>query len=295
MEAKMDVNVPESMTPWLRADVDVDVVVVETFVPVADQLTVGEVASLVGVSVRTLHHWDAVSLVRPHDRTPGGYRAYSPADVERVHRVLIYRELGLSLARIGSLLDDPDVDQIEQLRQQQSLLHERIGKLQRMADAIDQVIASRAAGMTLTAQQQADIFGQGWREDWAGEAKERWGESDEWAQFEQNAARFSENDRKRIQAAGEALYGEMVEAKRSSVAPGSVAAHDLVERHRAMVGQLFDCTHSMQVCLGQLYVNDDRFGDYFSDLEPGLADWLAEAINENARRVGVDPARAVWE
>ncbi|KRC62092.1 MerR family transcriptional regulator [Agromyces sp. Root81] len=278
------------MTPWLHVEVDAP-----PLVPVAQELTVGEVASLVGISVRTLHHWDSVGLVEPHGRTAGGYRAYSATDVERIHRVLVYQELGFSLTKIASLLDDPAVDETAQLRQQRILLEERIGRLRQMAEAVDQVLASRAAGATLTAQQQAEIFGRGWREDWAEEARQRWGTSDEWGQFERNAMALTEADRKRMQDDGEDLYLELAEAKRSGVVPGSDRADLFAEQHRAMVGQLFDCTHSMQVCLGRHYVGDERFSAYLDDVEPGLSGWLAEVINANARRNGVDPDRAVWE
>jgi DNA-binding transcriptional MerR regulator len=283
-------NVPESMTPWLR--VQVDHAGPER---VAQELTVGDVASLVGVSVRTLHHWDAVGLVRPQGRTSGGYRAYSAADVGRIHRVLVYQELGFALTAIAALLDDPAVNETEQLQRQRRLLEERITRLRQMADAVDQVLASNTAGAVLTAQQQAEIFGQGWREDWAEEARERWGESDEWAQFERNASVFSEKERKQLQADGDALYSQLAAAKRSGVAPGSPAANDWAEQHRQMIGQLFACTHSMQVCLGQRYVGDDRFRAYFDEREPGLASWLSEVIDANARRYGVDPANARWE
>lgn len=285
----MDVNVPESMTPWLRAEASG-----EYFAPVAQELTIGEVASLVGISVRTLHHWDSVGLVQAQARTTGGYRAYSAADVERVHRVLVYRELGFSLTKIAALLDDPAVDETAQLRQQRGLLEERIGRLRRMVDAVDQVLASHATGATLTAQQQAEVFGQHWREDWAEEAHERWGGSEEWAQFEKNAAALSDTGRARMREDGEALYSALAEAKRSGVAPSGDAANRLAEEHRAMIGQLFSCTHSMQVCLGRLYVRDERFNAHFHDREPGLAEWLSEAIDANARRHGVDPDRATW-
>lgn len=286
----MDVNTPVSMTPWLRSPSDGDLPLLPD-----EQLTVGEVASLVGVSVRTLHHWDGVGIVRPEARTTSGYRAYSAVDVARIHRVLVYQELGFSLTRIAAILDDPTVDAAAQLRQQRGLLEDRIGRLRQMADAIDQVLDSQESGLRLTAQQQAEIFGRGWREDWADEARERWGESDEWSQFEQNAMTFSEADRKRMQEDGEALYAEMAAAKRYGVAPGTESANLLAEQHRTMVSQLFDCTHSMQVCLGQLYVGDKRFSAFFADLELGLADWLADVINANARSHGIDPDRAVWE
>ncbi|SCG45980.1 DNA-binding transcriptional regulator, MerR family [Micromonospora zamorensis] len=286
----MDMNVPESMTPWLRGQTDE-----AALEQVSQELTVGDVASLVGVSVRTLHHWDAAGLVQPRGRTPGGYRAYSAVDVGRIHRVLVYQELGFALTKIAALLDDPTVDETEQLQQQRRLLEERITRLRQMADAVDQVLASRTAGATLTAQQQAEIFGQGWREDWAEEARERWGDSDEWAQFERNAAVSSEDGRRRMQADGDALYSELAAAKRSGVAPGSDEANDLAEQHREMIGQLFACTHSMQVCLGQRYVQDARFSAYFDAREPELSSWLSEVIDANALRHGVDPANARWE
>lgn len=72
-------------------------------------LTVGVVAEMVGgVSVRTLHHYDQIGLVTPSRRTAAGYRVYDDADVERLYRVLTHRELGFSLERIATLLDDPD-------------------------------------------------------------------------------------------------------------------------------------------------------------------------------------------
>lgn len=285
----MDVNVPESMTPWLRGEVDD-----ELFVPASPELTIGEVASLVGISVRTLHHWDSVGLVQAQGRTNGGYRAYSPTDVERIHRVLVYRELGISLTKIAALLDDPTIDEAAQLRRQRGLLEERIDRLRQMVDAVDQVLGAHATGAKLTVQQQAEIFGQRWREDWAEEAHERWGDSEEWAQFEKNAAALSESDRVRMRTGGEALYSMLAEAKRSGVRPGSDIANRLAEQHRAMVSQLFSCTHAMQVCLGQLYVRDERFNAHFQDRERGLAEWLSETIEANARRHGVDPRLATW-
>ena len=87
------------------------------------------------MTVRTLHHWDAIGLVRPSERTVGGYRLYSAADVARIHRVLIYRELGLPLDGIGELLDAPSIDATVPLRQQRAQLVERISRLQGMVDA----------------------------------------------------------------------------------------------------------------------------------------------------------------
>ncbi|SJM68211.1 MerR family transcriptional regulator [Gulosibacter sp. 10] len=259
-----------------------------------EELTVGAAASLVGVSIRALHHWDDLGIASPSGRTPAGYRLYSAEDVERIHRILVYRELGFGLAKIGALLDDPDVDEAEQLRSQQRLLDERIEGLRRMSDAVAGLLRARERGRRLTAREQAEIFGRGWRADWAEEAHERWGGSEQWAEFERNAAHLDSEDRDGARRLGEALYRDLAEAKRAGVRPGSEAAHVLAERHRALIGRFFECTHPQHVVLGRLFVQDERFTAQFDELEPGLSRWLHDAIAANARRRGVNPDEATW-
>lgn len=289
MDSRSNVNAPESMTPWLRSSATAE------FPAPSEQFGVGEVAALVGVSVRTLHHWDSIGLVSPHDRTIAGYRTYSEADIARIHRVLVYRELGFSLTRIAALLDDPTVDETAQLARQRDLLEERIAGLRRMADSVGRILASRESGTGLSARQQAEIFGRGWRADWADEAHDRWGDSEQWSEFEQNAAMLSDIERGRIHDEGQALYGALAEAKDSGLAPGSDTANALAEQHRAMIGRLFSCSHSMHVCIAQHYVQDPRFLARFDAVSPGFAAWLKAVIDANARRHGVDPENAVWE
>ena len=81
-------------------------------------MNVGEVAALAGVTVRALHHYDRIGLLSPSGRTAAGYRQYAPADLDRLHTVLLYRELGFPLEEVATLLDDPSADQAEHLRRQ---------------------------------------------------------------------------------------------------------------------------------------------------------------------------------
>src|SRR3954468_16829309 len=89
-------------------------------------MNVGEVAALTGVTVRTLHHYDRIGLLSPSERTAAGYRRYTPSDLDRLHRVLVYRELGFPLEEVATLLDDPDADPAAHLRRQHRLLRERL-------------------------------------------------------------------------------------------------------------------------------------------------------------------------
>nr|WP_234430647.1 MerR family transcriptional regulator [Streptomyces sp. NRRL F-4489] len=261
----------------------------------SEGLTVGRAAALVGVSVKTLHHWDAIGLVRPGGRTRSGYRVYSGEDIGRIHRVLVYRELGLPLAEIGRLLDDPEADARAHLRRQRSQLVERIARLEKMVDAVDRTLAATNAGIRLTPREQVEIFGADWEPGLVAEAEERWGDSAQWAQYAERAAALSAEDWKDVAATTHALNADLAAACRAGVAPGSDEANALAERHRALMSTYFDCTHAMQACLGRLFTDDPRYASYYDALAPGLTLWLRAVFFANAEAHGVDPATAVWE
>ena len=258
-------------------------------------LTVGTVAELVGVSVRTLHHWDRIGLAPASGRTWSDYRVYDDDDVARIHRVLVYRELGFPLAEIAALLDDPEVDEAAHLSRQRELLLSRISHLQEMVSAVDRLKEAIGMNTPLTPEDRAEIFGTDWNEEYQVEAEERWGETPQWAQSQERTARMSKEDWKRVKAEGDALNADLAAAKRTGVDPASPEAAALAERHRASIAQFYDCTYSMQVCLARMYTQDQRFAETYDSLEPGLTQWLVAAVEANARAHGVDPETATWE
>ncbi|MFI7063214.1 MerR family transcriptional regulator [Kribbella sp. NPDC050124] len=260
----------------------------------SDELTVGQAAALVGVSVRTLHHWDTVGLIRPSGRTLAGYRVYSGDDVARIHQVLVYRELGLPLAEIGRVLDDPSADAREHLRRQRAQLTSQISHLQTMVDAVDRMLAARSSGIRLSPQEQVEIFGTDWRPEWVQEAEDRWGDTKQWAQYVERSSTLSPDDWRAVAAATEALHLDLAEAQRAGVVPGSAEANALAERHRESFARYFDCTHSMHACLARMFVSEPGYSDYFESLSPGLTDWLHATIFANTASHGVDPASATW-
>lgn len=267
---------------------------------VHEDLTVGRVADLVGVSVRTLHHWDAIGLVRPSGRSWSGYRLYDGEDVARIHRVLVYRELGLALAQIGEILDDPSVDPREHLRRQKDLLEERIRRLTRTARAVDEMIERTTMHddektIGLSPQEQARIFGTDWDPAYQEEARERWGGTDAWTQSAERSAQWDAEKWQEIKAETEAVEAALAEAFGRGAAPGSDEANALAERHRAMIARHYDCTRSMQVVLARMYTEDPRFAAHYDQRVEGLAVWLRSVIEENARAYGVDPETADWE
>jgi MerR family transcriptional regulator, thiopeptide resistance regulator len=259
-----------------------------------DGLTVGAAAAHAGVTVRTLHHWDAIGLVCPSERTPGGYRLYTAADVTRIHRVLIYRELGLPLESIGELLDAPMSDTAASLRQQRAQLLEHVSRLHQMVAAVDRMIEAADAGILLSAQEQVAIFGSDWQPSWVTGAHDRWGHTPQWAQYAERAAGRTAQDWQRIAHRVKALDHDLASAKRAGVESGSEQANALAQRHRASINEYFHCTASMHVCLGKTYATNPDYAAHYEAIEPGLSSWLRDIIDANARAEGIDPDTASW-
>src|ERR1700731_2939340 len=120
---------------------------------VDEHRTVGRLAGLAGVTVRTLHHYDEIGLVRPSARTAAGYRAYSAGDVERLREVLAYRRLGFGLREAADLAGDPSADAVAHLRRLRGLLLEQRDRADAMVAAIDREFTARAKGMAVTPEE----------------------------------------------------------------------------------------------------------------------------------------------
>jgi MerR family transcriptional regulator, thiopeptide resistance regulator len=244
-----------------------------------DANTVGAVAALTGVSVRTLHHYDHIGLVVPSIRTPAGYRGYTDADIERLHVVLVYRSAGIPLDEIRSLLDDPAADPVEHLRRQHQLLLEQADRLQHTIKAVEELMNAHRNGIQLTAEEQVQIFGtKAFSKEYAAEAEERWSDTDAWKQSQQRVSRLRKEDWIAIKAEGDALLTDLARAKRDGIEPGSDEGNALAARHRASIARFYDCDDEMHRNLVQMYLSDDRFTRYYDDVEPGLAQFVHDIV-----------------
>lgn len=247
-------------------------------------LTVGRAAELAGLTVRTLHHYDRLGLVRPSRRTGAGYRVYSGDDLERLRRVLVYRELGFPLEEVRALLDDPAVDTVDHLRRQRHLLVARGERLAAMVAAIDRHLEAQRMGMRLTPEEQLEVFGTDRAGgEWADEAHQRWGETDAYQQSALRASRYSKVDWLRIRAEAQATEHALAEVLRAGQAPDSPRAMELAEEHRLHISRWFyDCGYDIHLGLAEIFVADERFTRTYESIAPGLARFLHDAIFANA-------------
>ncbi|MBU9767206.1 MerR family transcriptional regulator [Mycobacterium sp. TNTM28] len=244
--------------------------------------SVGAVAALTGVSVRTLHHYDHIGLVMPSVRTAAGYRGYNDVDIERLHLVLVYRSVGLRLGEIRALLDDADADVLAHLRRQHNLLCEQAQQLQQTIKAVEELMSAHNSGVQLSAEEQVEIFGSAVFDEHAEEVESRWAGTEEWKQSQQRTAQMTKQDWIEFKAENDALLDALAEGKRAGVRPGSAQANALAARHRANISRFYDCSDDMHVSLANIYVEDERFALYYDDAEPGLAQFVHDIIVTSA-------------
>ncbi|MBE1559703.1 MerR family transcriptional regulator [Nonomuraea africana] len=248
-------------------------------------VTVGQVARLAGVTVRTLHHYDEIGLLSPSERSQAGYRRYTDADLERLQQVLFYRELGFGLEEIAAILDDPGSDAMTHLRRQHELLMVRIDRLRDMAEAIEVAMEARTLNITLTPEERFEVFGDFRPEQYDEEVERRWGGSSRYAESRRRVASYTKVDWLRLRAEAEGITEDLVAAMKAGLPAAGEAVMDLAERHRAHISRWFyDCTPDIHRCLGELYVTDARFTATIDAAAEGLAAYLRDAIDANADR-----------
>ncbi|MET8742340.1 MerR family transcriptional regulator [Streptomyces sp. NPDC004728] len=258
-------------------------------------LPVGQVSTHLGVTVRALHHWDEIGLARPSLRTAAGYRLYTAGDLERLHRIVVYREIGLGLDRIRAVLDDSAADVPGALRAQRTQVAERIERLQQLGAGLDRMIDAHERGLLLTAEQQAAIFGPQWDPDGPARARQRWGDTTQWRQYAERSASRSPEEWQAVADSVAALDRALADAMDAGVTPGSPEANQLVERHREVFASYFPLTRQMQVCLGRMYEADPAFAAHYDGIRAGLASWFRHIVDADARAHGIDPDTATWE
>jgi DNA-binding transcriptional MerR regulator len=145
---------------------------------VARTYHVKDLARLAGVSVRTLHHYDAIGLLVPKARTAAGYRLYTDPDLLRLQQILISRELGLSLEDIRRSLDDPQFDRRAALLEQRELLRGRAWQTEAMIHAIDVASAVLDGNGEKGVARVEDLFEGFNPSQYDEEVRQRWGQSD---------------------------------------------------------------------------------------------------------------------
>lgn len=233
-------------------------------------LHIGELSALTHVSIRTLRHYDQIGLLKPSHVTEAGYRQYDQAAVERLHTILLFRELEFPLSEIRRIIDTPGFDPIDALEKQITLLtmrREHIDNLIRLARRLK---TKGLKHMDFSAFDTRKI------DDYAAQAKAAWGKTDAWKEYESRRS-TAEDD----QQAGEQLMDMIARfGQRRSIDPACEEAQQMVQMLMDHItANFYTCTVPILRGLADMY---DGGGDFTRSIDkaggPGTAAFLASAM-----------------
>lgn len=239
------------------------------------KMHIREFANLCSVSVRTLHYYDEVGLLKPAfvDKQ-NGYRYYDETSLERMQEILFYRELDFSLHKISEILSSENYDKSKALSAQKKLLTLKKERLERLINAID--LAEKGETI-MTAFDNTEF--ENLRANYESEAKEKWGNTEAYKEFEQRTADYTENTWKSAEGGMDDILAKFAECKESGYSPDSKDAQALVGKLQDFITENFyTCTYEILKGLGAMYIADERFKKNIDKLGSGTAEFICKAI-----------------
>lgn len=238
--------------------------------------TVQQLADLAGVTVRALHHYDAIGLLTPAARTEAGYRLYGERDLLRLQQILFFRELDFPLDQIAAILDAPGFDPVRALERHRELLQAQRDRLARLMETIDKTIAGlKEDTMGLTDEELYAGFSKEDAERYRREARELYGE-DVVEASEQRARKMSKEQWAAVQVEGDEVTRQLADLMDRR--PDDLEVQALIARHYAWVCHFWTPNAEAYVGLGDLYTENPDFRAHYDKYRPGLADFMKPAM-----------------
>ena len=234
--------------------------------------TVKQVSQVSGVSVRTLHHYDAIGLLKPTRVTEAGYRLYDNAALERLHNILLFRELQFPLKEIKRILDTPGFDRRTALDDQIHLLELQREHIDRLLSAAREMQKNGGTTMNFS------VFDKKQQEAFAAEAKQRWGGTDAYRESQAKTAGKSDDQLRQDGGDLMAFFAQLGELK-TGCPDGNEAQSLVAELQKFITEHYYNCTKQILSGLGQMYVADERFKANIDSVGgEGTAEFAAKAI-----------------
>ena len=240
------------------------------------KLHIREFAKLAGVSVRTLHFYDEIGLLKPSSvDEQNGYRFYDEYALARMQEILFYRELDFPLKEIRMILSSPDYDKQNALKEQKHLLMLKKERLERLISALDGAMKGEKVPMDVFDNHAFETK----RAEYAKEAREKWGDTAAYKESAEKTARYSTDKWKQVNDAMDKRIGEFAACKAEGFASDSAEAQKLAEKWQAFITEnYYTCTKEILASLGEMYVADERFRENIDRHGDGTARFMSDAI-----------------
>ena len=236
--------------------------------------SIGSLSKLSGVSIRALHHYDKLGLLRPSEVAQSGYRYYDDAAVEKLWQILFYRELDFPLNEIAEILTSPAFDRDRALTEHRNLLVQKRERLDRLIALVSNAMKGET-NMEFKPFDTSEI--DALRNQYAEEAKARWGNTEAYRESTHRAAKWTPAEKAAMEAKSNEIFSAFAALAGSD--PASAQAQALVSRWKAFISEsYYDCTNEILAGLGQMYVADERFTKNIDKFGAGTAQLMSDAI-----------------
>ncbi|NLJ96315.1 MAG: MerR family transcriptional regulator [Clostridiales bacterium] len=233
-------------------------------------MKVKEVADLVGISVRTLHHYDEIGLLTPEKTTDAGYRIYSEENLETLQQILFFKELGFPLKKIKEIIDSPTFERQEALELQRKALLEKKERLNKMIVTIEKTIKHWKGEIQMSIEEKFEGFDFS-NNPYEEEARKRWGDKAVDAANEKTKS-FTLSDQEKLSE----IYLNLASIRH--LPPDSIEAQEAIKEWYIFLNKMGNYPPEVFKGLGRMYVDDERFTKNIDKLGEGLAAFMCEAM-----------------
>lgn len=245
------------------------------------EYTVKGLSKLAGVSTRTLRYYDEIGLLKPMRTNSSGYRIYGQKEIDLLQQILFYRELGVSLKKIKEIIYDPSFDIDTALIEHRKALIKRRKQLDLLIANVDKTIASRKGGMKMSDKEKFQGFKQKMIEEnerkYGKEIRDKYGED---TVNKSNAKILGMTQEQYNEWTN--LASQIIETLKEAFAtgdPGSELAQKAAALHKRWLSFTWPSySKEAHAALAQMYVDDERFTEYYDKEQPGLAKFLRDSI-----------------
>lgn len=239
------------------------------------KMPIKQFSTLTGVSVRTLHYYDEIGLLKPEAVDEhNGYRYYGEESLKRLSEILFYRELDFSLKSISEILLLPNYDRKAALQGQKELLILKRNRLDRLIAALDDAEKGRIEMNVFDNSEYEKA-----RNEYKEEAEKRWGKTDEYRQFNEKTKDYGNEKWSEVNDGMNEIFRRFSELNEGGCSPDSEEAIKTAEALQSFITEnYYDCNKQILSCLGQMYVSDERFKNNIDKHGEGTADFAAQAI-----------------
>ena len=237
-------------------------------------MKISEVAKLSGVTVRTLHYYDEIGLLKPSDITEAGYRVYSNKDLETLQQILFFRELDFLLNEIKEIMTNPNYNKNEALNKHKEFLMEKRKRIDGLIALINKTIKGDNI-MSFKEFDNSKIEEN--KRKYSEEVKNRWGNTDAYKEYEKKTSSYDKNSWTTINEEMIEILKEFADNRNED--PNSNIVQSLVEKWRAYItSNFYNCTKEILSGLGLMYIGDERFKENIDKYGEGTAEFMAKAI-----------------